>query len=72
MDKQKFEGFESVKYWMDSLPGADRTGSTKYGWKLRLRKYCEWLGKTPDELIAERKQELKSEDMKVQRHAETL
>lgn len=70
MKKEDFEKFEAVKYWMSSLAGKDTVGSTKYGWKLRLRKFCEWLGKTPDELIAERKEELKNTDDKVRHRAE--
>jgi len=72
LKKEDFENFESVKYWMSSLQGKDTVGSTKYGWKLRLRKFCEWLGKTPDELIAERKEEMKNEDDKVRHHAEMV
>lgn len=67
MDKEEFESFESVRYWMDSLQGSE---STKYQWELRLRKFCEWLGKTPDELIAERKEDIKSEDPKIRHRAE--
>ncbi len=72
MDKEAFEQQESVKYWMDSLPGKDGVHTTKYMWKIRLRKFCKWAGKTPDELIAERKQEIKSEDGKVQHRKEML
>jgi hypothetical protein len=55
LNKEEFERSEAVQYWMDSLKGRDTVGSTKYQWKLRLRKFCNWLGKTPDELIDERK-----------------
>ena len=72
MDKEAFEQQESVKYWMDSLPGKDGVHTTKYMWKIRLRKFCNWAGKTPDELIAERKVEVKSEDGKVQHAKEML
>ena len=70
LKKEDFEGFESIKYWMDSLKGRDSVGSTKYQWKLRLRKFCEWLGKTPDDLIDERKEDLKSEDDRIKHRAE--
>jgi len=66
----EFEDFESVRDWMDSLPGRDGTATTKYEWKLRLRRFCEWLGKTPDELISERREDMKSEDPKVRHRAE--
>jgi len=51
---------------MYSLQGSE---STKYQGELRLRK-CEWLGETPDKLIAERKEDMKSEDPKVRHRAE--
>ena len=70
LDKAGFEDFESVRYWMDSLPGEAGTGTTKYQWKLRLRSFCNWLGKTPDELISERKEDLKSDDSRVRHRAE--
>lgn len=72
MDKEAFEQQESVQYWMDSLPGKDGVHTTKYMWKIRLRKFCNWAGKTPDELIAERKEEIKSEDGKIQHRKEML
>jgi len=72
MDKEAFEQQESVKYWMDSLPGKDGVHTTKYMWKIRLRKFCMWAGKMPDELIAERKVEAKSEDGKIQHAKEML
>lgn len=72
MEKEAFENQESVKYWMDSLPGKDGVHTTKYQWKHNLRKFCEWAEKTPDELIAERKEEVKSEDAKVQHRKEML
>lgn len=72
MKKEDFERSEAVQYWMDSLKGRDTVGSTKYQWKLRLRKFCEWLGKTPDELIEKRKEELKSEDDRVKHHTELI
>ncbi len=72
MDKEAFEQQESIKYWMDSLPGKDGVHTTKYMWKIRVRKFCTWAGKTPDELIAERKLEVKSDDAKVQHAKEML
>jgi site-specific recombinase XerD len=55
---------------MDSLPGNDTVGSTKYAWKARLKRLCLFTGKTPDQLIEERKQDLKSEDPRAQHRAE--
>jgi hypothetical protein len=70
LNKEDFERSETVRYWMDSLKGRDAVGSTKYQWKLRPRKFCNWLGKTPDELVDERKQELKSDDDRIRHRAE--
>lgn len=72
MDKETFEQSEAVQYWMDSLPGKDGYHTTKYQWRHNLLKFCEWADKTPDELIAERKEEAKSEDGKVQHRKEML
>jgi len=70
LKKEDFERSEAVQYWMDSLKGRDEVGGTKYQWKLRLRKFCNWLGKTPDELIDERKSDLKSDDDRIRHRAE--
>ena len=72
MDKETFEKSETVQYWMDSLSGKDGVHTTKYQWKRNLWKFCEWAGKTPDQLIAERKVEVKSGDAKVQHSKEML
>jgi len=72
MDREAFEQQESVKYWMESLPGKDGVHTTKYTWKRNMQRFCEWAGKTPDQLIAERKEEVKSEDSKVQHQKEML
>jgi integrase len=70
MELEDLNAYESYRNWMNSLPGPFKTQSTKYVWSIKLLKYCEWIGKTPDELIAERKVELKSEDSAVQHRAE--
>jgi len=70
MEKAEFENSLSVKYWMDSLNSKAGPHSTKYIWKHHLKRFCEWLGKTPDQLIEERKQHLKSDDERVKHEAE--
>lgn len=70
MDKKEFEEYETVKYWMNSLPSREGTGGTKYHWKRAVRKFCEWAKKTPDELIRERKEDLASNDDKIRHRAE--
>ena len=70
LKKEDFERSEIVQYRMGLLGGRDAVDSTKYQWKLRLRMFCERLGKTPDELIDERKEDLKSVDDRVRHRAE--
>lgn len=70
MEKQEFENSLSVKYWMDSLPGKDGPCTTKYVWKHHVKRFCDWIGKTPDQLINERKEHLKSEDKRVNHQVE--
>jgi hypothetical protein len=66
----EIDEYEAVKYWMSSLPGRDGTGTTKYHWKKQLAEFCKWVGKTPDDLIRERKEDLASTDDKVRHRAE--
>lgn len=70
MKLEDLNQYESYRNWMSSLPGPFNTGSTKYVWSKKLLKYCEWIGRNPDELIAGRKADLKSEDPTVQHRAE--
>ena len=70
MDKQEFLNSVSVKYWMDSLNSKTGPHSTKYVWKHHLKRFCDWAGKTPDQLVAERKEQLKSDDRRVNHQAE--
>jgi integrase len=55
---------------MDSLPGRDGVATTKYYWKRNLKSFCDWLGKNPDQLIEERRRDLKAEDLRVQHRVE--
>jgi len=64
----EIEKFDSVKYWLESMAG--RAEGTKRSYLSHLMLFCEWLGNTPDELIAGREAQLKSEDKKVQRTME--
>lgn len=64
----EIEKFDSVRYWFESMAG--RAEGTKRSYLSHLKRFSQWLGKTPDELIAEREQQLKSEDKKVQRTME--
>ena len=65
MNDEEFENSLAVRYWLDSLKGKEDTHTTKYVWKLRFKRFCKWTNKMPDELIAERKEHLKSDDDRV-------
>lgn len=56
-------GFKASKTWLVAVK-ADKGGSeyTQSSYAATLFDFCEWLKKTPDQLITERKAELKSED----------
>jgi site-specific recombinase XerD len=63
--------FKSSRIWLNAVK-SDKTGSehTQVSYCKGLKSYCDWIGKTPDELIATRKTELKSEDESIQMNAE--
>lgn len=52
--------FEAGRRWLDKVK-MEKTGSkqTQEEYAYRLQKFCEWANKTPDQLVAERKQQLK-------------
>lgn len=72
MHRSEFLNQVSVKFWLDSLNGGEPTKpfTTQYNWVGCLQRFCEWTRKTPDELIAERKEALKSDDDRVKHQAE--
>jgi len=70
MDLDEFEKSVSVRYWLDGLRNNAGPHSTVYHWVRNLKRFCDWVGKSPDELIEERKQQLKSDDQRVQHAAE--
>lgn len=51
---------DSVKTWFSGLNSELRLHSTKYKGIRDLKRFCEWTGKTPDELIRERQTRLAS------------
>ncbi|MDH5447605.1 MAG: site-specific integrase [Candidatus Bathyarchaeota archaeon] len=63
--------FETSKKWLTAIQ-VDKTGSkhTQIMYSKGLYQYCEWLDKTPDQLIEERKEQIKSEDKRTQHKAE--
>jgi len=70
MDLEKLEKSVSVRYWLDGLKNNGGPHSTTYHWVRNLKRFCDWVGKTPDQLIEERKQQLRSDDQRVQHEAE--
>lgn len=70
MNQLEFDKQFSVKYWMDNLNGKSGPHTTKYIFKNNFKKYCEWIEKTPDQLVEERKQHLKDKDQRVNHLAE--
>jgi integrase len=60
----------SVQTWMSGLKSPMKMHTTKYSWVNNLKRFCEWAKKTPDELIEDRKAELKSEDQRERHKAE--
>jgi len=70
MNQVEFDKQFSVKYWMDNLNGKSGPHTTKYIFKRNFKKYCEWIEKTPDQLVEERKQHLKDDDKRVNHLAE--
>ena len=55
---------ESYEYWLRRL--SKLSIGTRISYKAHLRQFCDWIGKSPDVLIEERSEELKSEDPRVQ------
>jgi len=47
---------DSMKYWIEQLSNRDK--NTVEGYKVYLLKFCDWVGKSPDELIEMKKQAL--------------
>lgn len=57
--------FKAGKRWLNAIK-VDKSGSkhTEREYTRAIYTYCQWIGKNPDQLIAERKLELKNEDTK--------
>jgi hypothetical protein len=70
MEDKAFGESEALKFWMDSLKGKDGAHSTKYVWRHHFKRFCDWIGKTPDELIEERKRDLQSNDERIKHRVE--
>ena len=55
--------FKTSRLWLTAV-SADKTGSehTLLAYCKGLKSFCDWIGKNPDQLIAERRLEIKNED----------
>lgn len=65
--------FETVNRWLDTVL-AENIGSesTEYLYAKYISIYCDMVGKNPDQLIAERKEQVKSENPEIAHKAEEL
>ena len=59
-----------IGYWMEELSG--RAESTKKKYQFILKQFCEYLAKTPEQIVAERKEDLKSVDIMEKRRYERM
>lgn len=59
---------DAVKYWMSEL--ANRSESTKQKYQQFFNAFCEWIGKNPNQILEERKEDLKATDPREQRRYE--
>lgn len=50
---------------------ANRSDATREKYRSYFLKFCEWIGKTPDQLVEQREKDLKGEDPKEQRRIES-
>lgn len=61
---------ESMNYWLSEL--SNKSASTKDHYQKFFQRFCTYTKKTPDELILQRKQDLKADDPREQRSIEFL
>jgi len=68
MKLDEFRKHESIEFWMDQL--ATRRKSTREAYLGDFRHFCEWLGQNPDEILDQRKKEMKNYDQEKKHHYE--
>jgi len=68
--RQEYLAFESVKNWLNGVATASEY--TKRFYLSDLIEYCTWTKKNPDEVIQERKKQLRSRDQDVRMTAERM
>ena len=69
---RSLEDYESVKRWITRLNKKSGSPNTLRMYLHYLEEFCEYAGKNPDELVEERRNDLRSEDIFVRRRAEDL
>lgn len=70
VESQSLEGFESVERWLTRLGKKSGSPNTRRVYLHHLAKFCDYLGMTPDGLVAERRRDLEDRDEVVRRRAE--
>jgi len=69
----RFEDDPTVKRWISKiLSRRTRSEGTAKIYLWHLKRFCEWSGKTPQQLVAEHSEDLKSHDESVRRRHEEL
>jgi site-specific recombinase XerD len=69
----ELEKYETVKRWITSvMTNKTKSEGTRRQYIWQLARFCEWVGKNPDELIREREMHLKGKSEKVKRQHEEL
>jgi integrase len=61
---------ESMNYWLSEL--SNKSASTKDHYQKFFQRFCAYTKKTPDELIEQRRLDLKADDPREQHHIEFL
>jgi len=60
---------EAVEYWMGELSG--KSDSTKEKYFDYFKRFADWLGEDPEEIIQNRREDVRSDDVRVQRRYES-
>ena len=68
--RQKYLEYKTIQNWFNGV--ATTSEYTKKFYLADIIEYCTWAGKTPDQLIQERKAQLRSRDQDVKMTAENL
>jgi len=67
---EKLKTFESVQRWTTTLTKHAGEKNTVIQYLRGMRTFCEWVKKNPDQLVEERMNDLKSDDIQIRARAE--